>query len=214
MALAWALRDRRVTSVLVGASSVAQLDDSLGAVKKLAFTDAELAAIDRHAVEAGINLWKTSSDTEVGTMSSTPPETTSRARPTGCASRSRRSCRPATPASVHIMHRPVVLLTMRGAEDRADPARCRSCASSTRACMPRSRARAAPPSTRSGTTTSGPTPRSPSRTDPVLVRGAREIDGAERAQWWPRCVAAYPPYADYQAKTARVIPVFVLEPAS
>ncbi len=43
---------------------------------------------------------------------------------------------------------------------------------------------------------------------------AREIEGAEREQWWPRCVAAYPPYADYQKKTARLIPVFVLEPAS
>jgi L-glyceraldehyde 3-phosphate reductase len=62
MALAWALRDERVTSVLIGASSVAQLDDSLGALDTLAFTDDELAAIDKHAVEGGINLWKTSSD--------------------------------------------------------------------------------------------------------------------------------------------------------
>lgn len=62
MALAWALRDRRVTSVLIGASSVAQLDDSLGALDTPTFTDAELAAIDRHAVEAGINIWKASSD--------------------------------------------------------------------------------------------------------------------------------------------------------
>ena len=42
---------------------------------------------------------------------------------------------------------------------------------------------------------------------------AREIDGEERAEWWERCVAAYPPYADYQTKTDRLIPVFVLEPA-
>ena len=62
MALAWALRDQRVTSVLIGASSVAQLDDSLDAVQNLAFSDEELAEIDQHAVEAGINLWKTSSD--------------------------------------------------------------------------------------------------------------------------------------------------------
>jgi deazaflavin-dependent oxidoreductase (nitroreductase family) len=41
---------------------------------------------------------------------------------------------------------------------------------------------------------------------------ARELDADERAEWWPRCVAAYPPYADYQKKTDRVIPVFVLEP--
>jgi deazaflavin-dependent oxidoreductase (nitroreductase family) len=41
---------------------------------------------------------------------------------------------------------------------------------------------------------------------------AREITGDERAQWWDRAVAAYPPYAEYQLKTDRVIPVFVLEP--
>ncbi|MFW5471076.1 L-glyceraldehyde 3-phosphate reductase [Knoellia sp. CPCC 206435] len=61
MALAWALRDDRVTSVLVGASSVEQLDDNLLAVENLGFSDAELEAIDQHAVEAGINLWATSS---------------------------------------------------------------------------------------------------------------------------------------------------------
>jgi len=43
---------------------------------------------------------------------------------------------------------------------------------------------------------------------------ARELSGAERAQWWQRAVAAYPPYAEYQQKTAREIPVFVLEPAA
>lgn len=43
---------------------------------------------------------------------------------------------------------------------------------------------------------------------------AREVSGAERDAWWERAVAAYPPYADYQQKTSRVIPVFVLEPAS
>jgi deazaflavin-dependent oxidoreductase (nitroreductase family) len=42
---------------------------------------------------------------------------------------------------------------------------------------------------------------------------AREITGAERAEWWERAVAAYPPYADYQERTSRRIPVFVLEPA-
>ena len=41
----------------------------------------------------------------------------------------------------------------------------------------------------------------------------RELDGDERAQWWERAVAAYPPYAEYQTKTSRLIPVFVLEPA-
>ncbi len=42
---------------------------------------------------------------------------------------------------------------------------------------------------------------------------AREVTGAEKAQWWKRAVAAYPPYAEYQRKTEREIPVFVLEPA-
>ena len=42
---------------------------------------------------------------------------------------------------------------------------------------------------------------------------AREVSGEERARWWDRAVAAYPPYAEYQQRTARQIPVFVLEPA-
>ncbi len=42
---------------------------------------------------------------------------------------------------------------------------------------------------------------------------AREVTGEERSQWWQRAVAAYPPYAEYQEKTSRMIPVFVLEPA-
>ncbi|MFI2206173.1 nitroreductase family deazaflavin-dependent oxidoreductase [Streptomyces sp. NPDC020192] len=41
---------------------------------------------------------------------------------------------------------------------------------------------------------------------------AREVTGEEKAVWWERAVAAYPPYADYQKKTSREIPVFVLEP--
>ena len=41
---------------------------------------------------------------------------------------------------------------------------------------------------------------------------ARQVEGDERAQWWERSVAAYPPYAEYQTKTDRLIPVFVLEP--
>jgi L-glyceraldehyde 3-phosphate reductase len=62
MALAWTLRDPRVTSALIGASSVAQLEDSLGALDNLDFSDEELAAIDADAVEAGINLWAASSN--------------------------------------------------------------------------------------------------------------------------------------------------------
>jgi L-glyceraldehyde 3-phosphate reductase len=62
LALAWALRDPRVTSVLVGASSVEQLETNVAAVDRLDLSDDELAAIDEHAVDAGINLWATSSD--------------------------------------------------------------------------------------------------------------------------------------------------------
>jgi L-glyceraldehyde 3-phosphate reductase len=57
MALAWALRDPRVTSVLVGASSVGQLEQNIGALDTLTFTTDELAAIDEHAVDSGIDLW-------------------------------------------------------------------------------------------------------------------------------------------------------------
>ena len=58
LALAWVLRDERVTSALVGASSVKQLEDSLGAVRNLKFSSDELAEIDRYATEGGINLWQ------------------------------------------------------------------------------------------------------------------------------------------------------------
>ena len=61
LALAWALRDRRVTSVLIGAGSVAQLEENLAAAGRTEFTAAELAAIDAEAVESGINIWATSS---------------------------------------------------------------------------------------------------------------------------------------------------------
>ena len=58
MAIAWVLRDHRVTSALIGARNVEQLDDSLDALKKLNFTEAELQAIDQHAQDGGIDLWK------------------------------------------------------------------------------------------------------------------------------------------------------------
>jgi len=61
MAIAWVLRDPRVTSALIGARTVDQLADSLGALRGLDFSDDELAAIDRHAVEGGIDLWRPSS---------------------------------------------------------------------------------------------------------------------------------------------------------
>jgi len=64
MAIAWVLRDHRVTTALIGARNVEQLDDSLDAVKKLGFTDAELKEIDRHAQDGAIDIWK---DARVGT---------------------------------------------------------------------------------------------------------------------------------------------------
>jgi L-glyceraldehyde 3-phosphate reductase len=58
MALAWALRDRRITTVLVGASSVTQLENNIGALQRQDFSADELAEIDRYAVDAGIDLWQ------------------------------------------------------------------------------------------------------------------------------------------------------------
>jgi L-glyceraldehyde 3-phosphate reductase len=62
MALAWVLRDPVVASTLVGASSVAQLDENLGALNNLGFSEAELASIDEYATEAGVDMWRSSSD--------------------------------------------------------------------------------------------------------------------------------------------------------
>jgi L-glyceraldehyde 3-phosphate reductase len=61
MAISWVLRDDRMTSALIGASSVAQLEENLAAAAKLSFTDQEIEAIDKDAVEAGINIWAASS---------------------------------------------------------------------------------------------------------------------------------------------------------
>ena len=62
MALAWVLRGERVTSALIGASRPEQVEDCVGALRKLDFTDAELAAIDVHARDANINLWAASAE--------------------------------------------------------------------------------------------------------------------------------------------------------
>jgi L-glyceraldehyde 3-phosphate reductase len=62
MALAWVLRDNRVTSALIGASSVRQLEENVAATRNLEFTDDELQRIDEHAVESGVNLWAASSE--------------------------------------------------------------------------------------------------------------------------------------------------------
>ena len=62
MAISWVLRDGRVTSALIGASSVGQLEENLAAAAKTSFSDEEIKAIDKDAVEAGINIWATSSE--------------------------------------------------------------------------------------------------------------------------------------------------------
>jgi L-glyceraldehyde 3-phosphate reductase len=61
LAISWVLRHTQVTSALIGASSVEQLEANVVAADNLEFTDGELAAIDQHAVDAGINLWARSS---------------------------------------------------------------------------------------------------------------------------------------------------------
>jgi L-glyceraldehyde 3-phosphate reductase len=62
MAIAWVLRDPRITSALIGASSVQQLEQNVAALDRLDFDAAELAEIDRHAVDGGVNIWAASSD--------------------------------------------------------------------------------------------------------------------------------------------------------
>jgi L-glyceraldehyde 3-phosphate reductase len=64
MAIAWVLRDPRVTSALIGARTIDQLADSLGALHRLDFSDEELATIDRYATEGGIDIWKGSSSVQ------------------------------------------------------------------------------------------------------------------------------------------------------
>jgi L-glyceraldehyde 3-phosphate reductase len=61
MAIAWVLRDPRITSALLGASSVEQLEQNVAALDNLEFSPEELEEIDRHAVESGINIWERSS---------------------------------------------------------------------------------------------------------------------------------------------------------
>ena len=66
LALAWALRDARVTSLVTGASSVAQLEQNIGALDRLDFSPDELAAIDEHAVDAGVDLWASARRGQLG----------------------------------------------------------------------------------------------------------------------------------------------------
>ncbi|WP_345762191.1 L-glyceraldehyde 3-phosphate reductase [Diaminobutyricibacter sp. McL0608] len=66
LALAWALRDARVTSLVTGASSVTQLEQNIGALDRLDFTPDELAAIDEHAVDTGVDLWASARRGQLG----------------------------------------------------------------------------------------------------------------------------------------------------
>jgi L-glyceraldehyde 3-phosphate reductase len=62
MAISWVLRDPRVTSALIGASRWSQIEDALGALDNIEFTQDELEQIDRYAVEGDINIWAGSSE--------------------------------------------------------------------------------------------------------------------------------------------------------
>lgn len=120
--------------------------------------------------------------------------------------------RTGTTTSVHIQHRPVVLLTMTGAKSGAVRK------------VPLMRVEHE--GRYAAVASQGGAPQHPqwfhnlvAHPDIDLQDGteagpvhARELTGAERDEWWPRCVEAFPPYAEYQTKTDRLIPVFVLEP--
>ena len=116
--------------------------------------------------------------------------------------------------SVHIRNRPVVMLTMRGRK--------------TGALRKVPLMRVEHEGVYAAVASKGGAPAHPQwyanlRADPRITLQddtrswpavAREVPGAERDVWWERCVAAYPPYADYQTRTDRLIPVLVLEPAA
>ena len=116
-----------------------------------------------------------------------------------------------TTRAVHIMHLPVVLLTMRGLSGKVRK-------------VPLMRVEH--DGVYAAVASQGGAPAHPKwyanlRRNPVLelqdgthtwTARAREIEGAEREVWWERCVAAFPPYAEYQEKTERLIPVLLLEP--
>jgi deazaflavin-dependent oxidoreductase (nitroreductase family) len=119
--------------------------------------------------------------------------------------------RTGTTDSVHIMNLPVVLLTMRGARTgavRKVPLMRVEHEGAFAAVASKGGAPEHPQWYRN--VLAHPDIELQAGTEAFTVR-ARELSGEEREQWWQRCVAAYPPYADYQKKTDRLIPVFVLE---
>ena len=80
LALAWTMRDSRVTSTLIGASSVTQLEDNVAALHRRDFSPEELDEIDRYATESDINIWARSSSDEVVDHRSTPSSCSGRHR--------------------------------------------------------------------------------------------------------------------------------------
>ena len=116
-----------------------------------------------------------------------------------------------TTRAVHIMDRPVVLLTMHGVSGKVRKVPLM---------------RVAHKGVYAAVASQGGAPEHPKwyanlRKNPVLdlqddsetwTARAREVEGAEREEWWQRCVEAFPPYAEYQEKTNRTIPVLLLEP--
>jgi len=117
-----------------------------------------------------------------------------------------------TTDSVHIQHRPVVLLTMRGAKSgkvRKVPLMRVEHEGVFAAVASKGGAPEHPKWYRN--LQKHPDIELQAGTETWPVR-ARELSGPEREQWWQRCVEAFPPYAEYQTKTDRLIPVFVLEP--
>ncbi len=119
-----------------------------------------------------------------------------------------------TTRAVSVMDRPVVMLTMRGAK--------------TGAIRKVPLMRVEHDGVYAAVASKGGAPEHPQwyanlQADPAITLQdddrswqavAREVTGEERAMWWERCVAAYPPYAEYQTKTDRLIPVLVLEPVT
>ena len=169
-----------------------------------------LAVSDSHrAVQPDpFGSWVSSLDADDSSMA-----TTNRARRSGCATRSKRTNALAVERPTRWVDTglPIIVVTTRGNKSWKDPQDTLDACRARRGVRPRRLAWAARRSTRCGTTTS--------RSDPnaVLIQDGpepfgvdvRELDSDERSMWWERAVAAYPPYADYQAKTERRIPVFL-----
>lgn len=117
-----------------------------------------------------------------------------------------------TTTSVHIQHRPVVLLTMRGrASGKVRKVPLMRVEHDGVYAAVASKGGAPDHPLWYGNLLADPDLDLQDGTE-VTARRAREVSGAEREEWWARCVEAFPPYAEYQTKTDRLIPVLLLEP--